>query len=1719
MLFRPAESSKEIVSFYRRYLLSTFKTNKDYYNKQLEEQLSQDGTLANGPFISMSDSFAKDRSISDLVEEGVLCKLMLKLPKLHPNRKLYKHQVEAIRKAVSKNNLVVTTGTGSGKTECFLIPVINELMKEKEAGTLGPGVRTLIIYPMNALVNDQIRRLREVFEDYPDKDITFGKFTGETEETFKKARIDYIERARAEKRDEFYKETDLEPQKNELISREQMRDTPPNILITNYAMLEYLLLRPGDNVFFNAENARKWKYIVLDEAHTYGGATGIEVGTLLKRVSAMLERNDIQYVLTSATLGEKDDDPKIVGFAEALCNSEFSSKWIIRSQTVSPERPENTEPLDFEIYRETAIKIRDNYPSSEILKWLSDHGVAIIDADSADESLECTLYYMILHDSFYYRVRKCLLGQTKPLNQVATELLTNTDDIADFIAVASNAKVNGDKIFEARYHMFLRGMEGVFVTLSPSNKLFTRKMETYKEDPYSDDIGFRVYEISFCHNCEAIFIVGQTDRDGHLIQLSKINDDYEPEVYLIDGDYDPESEENAENQDNHYLLCAKCGTIARESSLDGLRCGHDKRFANRIIKVKDKGEELHSCPCCHAINSQRSILRPYFLGNEAATAVIATALYDVLPDVKITKEIVKYEDEFFGTGSTESVRTTEEHLTKQFLTFSDNRQAAAFFASYLENTYQENLLKRLMTQVRIENDTAFSNGISLSSFVTKLEELMAKHQVCEDENRRKTAWITVAKEMINYKARNSLQNEGVLFFDIDITMPDNPALGLPSQDVTTMFRILALAMIKDGAFIIPVELTDAEFATFSYGRQINGYQRNYTKSKYTKSWLPKDGLENTRTRLIQKFFPGKELAFATKLLGSVWDYLSSTANVIIYDSAHGKYFINLEKVVVRSVERLYICTECKAVTPYSFGGKCANNKCNGHLELYDVQREKKDDHYKRLYETLQMDPLVAKEHTAQLGSKKAYDYQNKFKNKSINVLSCSTTFEMGVDVGSLETVFMRNMPPTPANYAQRAGRAGRSEKSAAYALTYCPNNSHDLNFFNNPVSMIKGAITPPAFNVNNEKIVLRHIFASAFSFFWKKHPDLYKRTIGEFVDEKGIDLFRSYIMSKPDDLLNYLKTVVSEELQKKYRVDEFGWFNNLFSSDPQNPGVFVIAEEKYSADIGQLQSAYKKYAAELAASTPGSREHNKILWESQRANNSIRTIKEQQLISFLSQNNLIPKYGFPVDTVELKSVHHGEFMGTLRLDRDLFTAISEYAPESQVVADGKLITSRYVRKLGDYEWPKYNYCFCDHCRTLNKVLWTEDLPGNCQQCGQALTKRHSKYIIPKFGFIVDNEEPKDVGTSKPERTYKGSISYIGDGKKIENHSYSICGKKVVVGSSKMDELAVLNTSNFYICDECGYGTIIDDRFGDAAVKCVHNKSDGYRCSNAMLTPYALGHEFQTDVVQIKFESENITQVEKAWTILYALLEGLSKCLHIDRNELSGCLHWYRNPAYGGTGNYDFILFDNTPGGAGYVRNLRNPTIISEMMREGMRIVTECKCGGDAADTACYSCLCNYYNQKQHDILERRYAIEFFISMKNGMTAWSTTQLPDEEEERPDNSMSIFNNDGQDQAGMTYAEIWDYLMQDTDDPDEKTAISDLKRIFPESKEKPFYESSIKIVESGHSIKTNLLWKKSKVALFLSENREKYKMAQMTDWKVFCTSDGFNPTDLVAAVIGG
>ncbi|HBY94498.1 MAG TPA: DEAD/DEAH box helicase, partial [Chloroflexi bacterium] len=334
----PIEAAERIRADYARYLRTIYFFRDEELRRQFWEALDAPRFLLRGPILEASPPFKKGRSIGELIDAGILHRDFRRLCSgaLPLDRPLYLHQDRAIEKVVrDQRNVVVATGTGSGKTESFLIPIFDHLLRQREAGLLKkPGVRALLLYPMNALANDQLKRLRHLLAHFPE--ITFGRYTGETEE----------ERGRAEALfQEQFPRDPLLP--NELICREEMRVAPPHLLITNYAMLEYLLLRPRDSEFFDGPTGQFWRFIALDEAHVYDGASGIEIAMLLRRLKDRVVASrpgHLQYIATSATLGRgREDFPDVVGFASEIFGAPF--EWADsdpdRQDVVAGER----EPL------------------------------------------------------------------------------------------------------------------------------------------------------------------------------------------------------------------------------------------------------------------------------------------------------------------------------------------------------------------------------------------------------------------------------------------------------------------------------------------------------------------------------------------------------------------------------------------------------------------------------------------------------------------------------------------------------------------------------------------------------------------------------------------------------------------------------------------------------------------------------------------------------------------------------------------------------------------------------------------------------------------------------------------------------------------------------------------------------------------------------------------------------------------------------------------------------------------------------------------------------------------------------------------------------------------------------------------------------------------------------------------------------------------------------
>lgn len=1560
MSFDILNATKTITHKYTRYLKTMFDIDDAEYRKLFEKEISSIGSFAKGPYLDVVDSFESGLSVRDLISNGLLSEDFKYIDDIYP-KILYKHQEESISKLKQGRNVVVSTGTGSGKTESFLIPILDSLMQEKsEFGKITPGVRALLIYPMNALANDQIARLRRSLKNYPD--ITFGSYTGQTEEKYRNA----LEKYKA-------LNDGGTPLPNELISREQMKETPPNILITNYSMLEYLMLRPKDNTLFQGEYANNWHYIVLDEAHTYSGSTGIEVSMLLRRLASYLDKTKLQYILTSATLGDKNTNDEVVEFAKNLCDANFHSEDVIRASRIKLIKDdEKAFDLSVNDYKELDDILESGYADERICEMLSNYLKVVVKKPDYSEFL----YEYLINDNTYWRVKEFLIVP-KSVKDICGYFNWTDDELGNFVNVASKAIKNGKKLFDSRYHMFLRATDGVYITLGNKNVSLSRKNKEY-----INGVEYQYFEIVTCKQCHAIYLIG-TIKEDHLIQKSNYSSDNITSAFLLGDKISDEDEDDSLEDEKlevkNYELCPHCGFIREANQVHKNKCIHSESEYIKLVRVKqsERTGRVTKCIKCEAINNI-GILRHFFSGQEASTSVIGTALFEELPNKK--KEIQTHYsadgfDDGFDDGFGEKTTQNVVSKAKQFIAFSDNRQTAAFFATYFYETYQGFLYSKVIRDNIKQIDgssktlSSFVNDMSYDFKENKLSDMYDISPVYDKE-----AWKAMMRELVAIKARNSLSGLGLMALDLndDVKIVANSKYNLTADDVKNICLIIIESMLSENAIYHRQKFSEMDVAFYSNNNVENSYVLSNPKDRYTKSFVPKsDSSINKRYELLDKVLKAKNMQVGRediiKLLEAFWNHFFVGQGLMKDNTQfNGKRF-DIYKLKILKNAKWYRCKKCNRLTPYNIENLCPIYKCDGKLEEVNVDELEKDNHYYRIYNDLSIQPLRVAEHTAQLSSEEAYNLQEKFKKQQIDVLSCSTTFEMGVDIGDLETVFMRNMPPTPSNYAQRAGRAGRSVKSAALALTFCNKSNHDFNFFNDPVSMIKGVITPPIFKVENEKIGIRHLYSAALSFFWKKYPEFFKNICDFFNYEAddycGYNLFKTYLESKPDDLKEFLLKAFPAGLASKFEIKSFGWVKWLFGENDSSYPCLRDVYEEYKREVDilykekeRLESSGKSNAA--------------ILYR-------INTYTKENVIAFLSRNNILPKYGFPVDTVELDVVSDKTSNQSLGIDlsRDLAVAISEYAPGCDVVAAGNLITSRYIKKMPSKAWKEYDFVKCSYCQTLNIDIHRESIDGvslkECRQCKEKFDRHMIKtFIIPEFGFVSDHKISKP-SLIKPDKTYRTEASIVSYGDVIKNAKMTINGKEIEITSIENGEIAILNSSSFFVCETCGcaYSEQETNLFGSTYTH-RHKSVYGYECKNQKMINRNLGYRFKTDAIIIDINTP--MEYEEAYSVLQALILSIAQSLNIDNSEIAGCLQF--EPILAGK-SYQFVLYDTTPGGAGHVRRVANKISLAKILQNAYYKAANCNCGGEEKDSSCYNCLRTYQNQKHHDIIKRSYVID------------------------------------------------------------------------------------------------------------------------------------------------
>lgn len=1588
-MFNPAKAADDIKKEYIGYISTTYHFKNKNYQKKFEDELWN--TVSKGPFVEIKDSFKSGKSIDDLIQDKVLSPLFRDLEKAkemdgkkHPIklpifRPLYLHQEKAIRKIVNGRNVVVSTGTGSGKTNCFLIPVINELLREKEQGTLNSGVRAIFIYPMNALANDQIKGLREILMEYPD--IRFGVYNGGTEEEEKAA----IQLYKAMYSNEKYEKL-KNPLPNEALSRKDMKKNPPHILFTNYAMLEHMLLRPNDDPIFSNSN---FKFVVLDEAHVYTGATGIETSFLMGRLKGrMSSAKPPQFILTSATLGDgsQESNQKVREFAQQLTGCPFDTNDIV---TAEREKPTKT----------SVIK---KYPI-QLFKELSDEELFFEDVinryslqyDYSTEKEPEILFDLISSSSYYEQMRQ--LGGLALLGDFSKQLDISQDEAVSFIALCARARKKGKALIDIRYHFFLRALDGCHVALDFPESLSLVRKDEYKP---SFDRRVKMFEVAICDDCGEIVLTGKIE-NGKLVRSSGFDERLFYQIY--DENLCDEDEDSIQNF--KYILCKNCGAIVPEDQAHNQWCNCGNTNPVRLLETNND-----KCLNC------RGTLRLFNLGYDAATGVIATSLYEHIPETKYEVNRTS-ESQSVGSGIFSRLNKPKKrkvNIGSQFLVFSDSRQGAAKFACSMTETYKQFLRRRGVWNVidELSRDSSLEGSIGLGDFVKKLKNYFSTHNMfrenatelksSEVENER-NAWIAVLDELFNCNRNTSLVALGKLSFEYMGNSEELIDAITEEYDVSTdnarcFLNFLAFEIVKTGAIITDgdsvLDNTDREYLFFTpYQKVITKYKDDdipnaeaFVPSSQTK----KDGTEyfskSNKKLVLTKRLLNIENSNAVKLIEDYWDsVLVGDEKPYALISSNGRgYRIKASsfRILFGDKVHLWKCQKCGKVTQFNIKNVCSQLNCNGKLEQLYSDEHCQNNYYAMLYKNSKTTPLFIKEHTAQLAKTDALDYQQQFIRKEINALSCSTTFEMGVDVGDLETVFLRNIPPLPSNYAQRVGRAGRSIDAAAFAITYARLSSHDFTYFDQPEEMINGIISPPYFNINNEKILKRHVYAVALGLFLKKNPEMYSgNKTDKFINEKGYDRFIEWLRLEPEELTILLKNSLGhiESLLKEKYLNSYMWLNEFWGSDGQLRKIINEYEQNVSYLLKEIKDAKKE------------NDYGIVSW----LQKSLERYQKKDLIDFLVRGNILPKYGFPVDSVELTQNIASNNFRSLNLTRDLSVAIAEYAPSSEVVADGHLYTSRYIRKPivhkseQNFETAWIGKCLCGQLNYSNVPVEREG--RDCVVCGQHLRRVDFRESIePRSGFVAE-DTVKPVPIKSQERKFRTEAMYIGDkeANKLNTYQYTFNGSDVEVESTTNDSLVVISTDYFYVCNKCGYSIAGDEtdklkeyrdyKYGcfkieDYKGKQPHKKPFGKgNCSNSELRRYGLHHEFKTDVVKISFSCDT-SDYDTMLSVMYAFLNAFTNELNIERRDVKACLVGEKRSVGKG---HQIIIYDNVPGGAGHSRRIVTEygEVFKTIVNRAINSLQTCNC-----TPSCYRCLRSYENQKVHEQLDREKALNFLLKI-------------------------------------------------------------------------------------------------------------------------------------------
>ena len=1149
----PIAYTEQVVRSFLRYQLTAYPFADPRLHRQMRDLLSLDKTrqspLLKGPYISLSRPFRQGAGINALVSEGLLHPhLRKRIPAAITH--LYGHQERALRAIAAGRTTLVATGTGSGKTECFLYPVVSRCLRLRD-DVVPPGISAVIVYPMNALAEDQLMRLRGLLAG---TGIPFGMYVGKTPEHEAgvagvrlpdgSSRADYearLERARRDGSGETVYPAE------EVCSREVMRSPgqQPRILLTNVKQLELLLTRQQDVELFAGA---RLDFLVFDEAHTFTGALGAETACLIRRLRAFCnaDPNETTCVATSATIVDHNDPQAGRNFAArffgvaadtvATIGEAYEAEVWGTERFVPPAPAEDT----VAILDRTVDALDDDTPAAEDVRTAY-HALAGEALGTGD--WPAALHAALSRNEIVFRLSEELeipkaLESLPPALEAGVGRAVTEAEILAWLTLGAAARRDGRPLLRPVVHAFVRGISGAVVSFpedagephlwlaaeddAPKRNDSAGEADNPAEgnDQVEDDHPSDVederhaqFPVTTCTVCGQHYYMaflkdftftgrrpgGGDASSGGSYWERKEEAHGGKRVVLVDtliGDNDEEVAETPPAGRTAALhFCRRCGAGHPDVVSRCLACGRRGEMV-RLLAVRQNDKRpglLTSCLSCGSTGRTPGGGRY----REPARPVRATNVADVHV---LAQDMVH--------------RARRQRL----LVFCDNRQDAAFQAGWMKDHARRFRLRALMAEGIRERPRSIGDLVAHLDDRLEGDEALSRALIPE-------VWQVARREQRG--GRHDQERRKYLRFQVlrEVTLASRQALGLePWGRMKVEYDGLdaALPWMQEHAHALGISATrlrDGAASVLDYLRRRRAlHDPDY--EIFTKYWMDGDRevqqgyLPNLRgpagTKLRRDAAEKRELVIqwlsaasrtTIRQIAAKWNVPADAADTFLESlfaflvkrellvpvrlkssrgrplpKVSGVHQVNADRLVLAPNRGVWRCRNCRrAVVRETPHDRCPAWRCDSVLEWVP---EDEDNYDLQLLDGA-YSMLRPEEHTAMVPTDERERLENLFKGVSdaVNCLVCTPTLELGIDIGRLDSVLMRNVPPLPANYRQRAGRAGRRHRMAV-DLTYCRPVSHDRAYFAEPLKLLAGRIDPPAFNLRNDVMVAKHVHAT-----------------------------------------------------------------------------------------------------------------------------------------------------------------------------------------------------------------------------------------------------------------------------------------------------------------------------------------------------------------------------------------------------------------------------------------------------------------------------------------------------------------------------------------------------------------------------------------------------------------------------------------------------------------